>query len=71
MVYGRPPPVIPNYIPGTTSIEAVDSTLLSRDSLLDNLQANLLKAMKSKKIQADKRRFGLSFDIGDWVYLTL
>lgn len=49
----------------TTNIEAVDKTLTNRDTILQLLRANLIKAQAKMKSQADKHRFDASFDIGE------
>lgn len=38
VIYGKPPPSISTYIPGSTNIEAVDSILQTRDQILDILK---------------------------------
>lgn len=70
-VYGRPPPVITIYIHSSTRWESLESTLLPRDELLENLRSNLLKVMKTMKPRVDKHRSDISFQKGDWVLLKL
>ncbi|CAL2247817.1 unnamed protein product [Prunus armeniaca] len=40
-VYGKPPPTIQSYIPGTFPVNAVDTTLQDRDTILRQLRLNL------------------------------
>ncbi|MCI25461.1 hypothetical protein A2U01_0046652, partial [Trifolium medium] len=34
VIYGKPPPVVPSYIPGTSSVDASDVVLSSREEIL-------------------------------------
>lgn len=43
-VYGYPPPTVTSYVPGSTSVHAVDSALQDRDTLLKQLRHNLQTA---------------------------
>ena len=40
-LYGRAPPVIPQYIPNSTKVQAFDELLMERDVLLKSLKENL------------------------------
>lgn len=51
--YGRPPPVIQNYISGSSTIVATDLELCERTELLQQLKNNLLQAQNRMKLQAD------------------
>lgn len=70
-VYGKPPPVVSSYIPGTTAVDAVDTTLRERDAILRQLRQNLQVAQDRMKYFADKHRTEREFQPGDWVYLRL
>ncbi|KAF5775135.1 putative nucleotidyltransferase, Ribonuclease H [Helianthus annuus] len=71
VVYGRKPPTINRYIRDSTTNATLEAQLLDRDTVLSLLRANLAKAQTRMKLQADKHRRELSFDIGDWVYVKL
>lgn len=43
-VYGRQPPPLIHYVPGSTDIQEVDQTLRSRDDILRELKDNLTTA---------------------------
>lgn len=43
-VYGRPPPCLLSYCPGSVSIDELDLTLQSHDEILPSFQKNLLQA---------------------------
>jgi hypothetical protein len=55
-VYGRLPPRLLTYIPGTTKVAAVDEVLKSREEILALLQYNLQHAQQRMKKYADLRR---------------
>ncbi|WVZ16640.1 hypothetical protein V8G54_009622 [Vigna mungo] len=56
---------------GSSSVEAVDSLLTSRQVLLDQLRAKLEKAQLTMKEIADYHRRYVSFQVDDWVYVRL
>lgn len=69
--YGKPPPSLVSYIKDSSSVEAVDSLLSSRQDIWVNLQIRLQKAQQAMKIQADRKCRDVSYSIGDWVYVKL
>lgn len=71
IVYDRPPPTIQRYIAGSTNLEALETSLTSRDDILRTLKTNWEKAQRQMKKNADGQRRDISFDIGDWVYIKL
>lgn len=71
VVYGRTPPTLANYIPGSTLIEAVEISLKSRDEKLRLLKAALESAQFKMKSNADKHRTDYSFNVGDLVLVKL
>ncbi|GJZ63641.1 transposon ty3-G gag-pol polyprotein [Tanacetum coccineum] len=70
-VYGRPPPRLLTYVPGTSKVQAVEEFLLDRDKLLRDLRSNLLIARDRMKSKADSKRREVEFAVGDMVYLKL
>ena len=52
-LYGRPPPSIPNYQVGASSVNEVDQTLVSRNVILQQLKINLHAAFNQIKQVAD------------------
>lgn len=70
-VYGRPPPSIPAYIRGSTTVQAVEDDLMTRDTILKNLKDNLLRAQNRMCQQANKKRKDISFQIDDLVLVKL
>ncbi|MCH79856.1 Ty3/gypsy retrotransposon protein, partial [Trifolium medium] len=71
VMFGKPPPSIPAYITGTSSIDACDAVLASREEILTLLRKKLAKAQLQMKASADKRRRDVDFPVGGWVYLKL
>lgn len=69
--YGKPPTSIPQYLMGSSQVEAVDNFLSSRQDMLTTLKTRLLKAQNAMKSQADDKRHDVSYHIGDWVYVKL
>ncbi|KAK8954559.1 hypothetical protein KSP39_PZI002898 [Platanthera zijinensis] len=71
IVYGRPPPTLGSYEPGSTALPAVDHALRNRDSMLAALRENLRLAQDGMKMQTDKHRTEREFAEGDEVFLKL
>jgi len=71
IIYGKTPPSIPNYLFGSSTVEAVDSLLSSRTQTLNILHRKLQKAQEKMKFYADKKRRDHTFTIGDLVYVKL
>ena len=70
-LYGRPPPIIPQYHEGLCPVHEVDKNLASRDAPLQQLKSNLLAANNRMKQQADSKRQDIEFQVGDFVFLKL
>lgn len=68
-VYGRPPPSISNYIPGSTSNGQVERELLQRDAILRYLKLNIKAAQNRMKIQHVRHHSERTFQVGEMVYL--
>ena len=71
VIYGKPPPSLPHYLPGHTTNEAVDTLLTSRQEIHTKLRQRLLKAQEAMKHHADSKREDVSFTVGQWVYVKL
>jgi len=71
IVYGRPPPSLLPYVPGTTKSAAVEDTLKARDEVLKEVRQHLLAAQNRMKQVYDKDHTERSFSEGEWVYLRL
>ena len=71
LVYGRAPPHLLPYEPGTTAVQAVEDELRSREHILALARENLQAAQTRMKNFADKKRTEREFEVGDWVYLRL
>ena len=60
-----PPPKLVDYVPGTTSVAAVDLLLQDRQQLFSLLKSNLAAAQERMKWFANKKRVDRSFAVGD------
>jgi hypothetical protein len=54
IVYGRPPPSLLPYVPGTTKSAAVEDTLRARDEILQEVRRHLFDAQNRIKQVYDK-----------------
>ncbi|XP_024195599.1 uncharacterized protein LOC112198707 [Rosa chinensis] len=70
-LYGYEPPSVIPYLPGSTSVAAVDQQLRNRDTLLAALKRNLQVAQSRMKGFYDKKHIEREFVVGDQVYLKL
>jgi hypothetical protein len=71
VVYGRPPPAILPYKPGTARTETVDALLRSRDEDLAEVRQRLVQAQQISKKYYDATHREMEFKTGDWVWLRL
>jgi hypothetical protein len=71
VVYGRPPPAILPYKPGTACTEAAAVLLRSRDEILGEVHQHLLQAQQLAKKTYDAHHRDVEFAVGDWVWLRL
>jgi len=70
-LYGRPPPSISNYQVGASSVNEVDQTMVSRNTILQQLKINLHAAVNRMKQMADSKRRDVDFQVGDLVFLKI
>lgn len=66
VVYGKPPPSLPQYIAGSTHIEALDNDLTTREEVLNMLKKKLEKPQAVMKFYADKNRLPHNFKLVIW-----
>jgi hypothetical protein len=71
VVYGRAPPVLADYIEGSTTLQAVEANEMDRTEVLQQLKKKLLKAQAIMKEQADQKRIPHQFKEGDMVFVKL
>jgi hypothetical protein len=71
IVYGRSPPSLLSYIPGTTCLAAVEEALVARDNILREVRHQLLGAQNRMKQIYDKSHTKREFFPREWVYLRL
>jgi hypothetical protein len=71
VVYGREPPTLLTYLPGTAKVEAVGKELLARDQVLKELKNHIKSAQERMKQLYDEKHQEEDFVEGDWVFLKL
>lgn len=71
MVYGRDPPSLLWFEDGSTTNSELEDMLRSRDAILKDAKAHLIKAQEQMKNNVDKKRRELVFDVGSLVFLKL
>ena len=71
MVYGREPPSLLTYVPGTAKVAVVEDELLQRDLVLTDLKENIKVAQERMKRSYDSKHCEIFFEVGNWVYLRL
>lgn len=64
-VYGVPPPTLMQYVPCASNLDAVDTYLRDRDSILRDLRNHFLQAKDRMLVQADRHRRDVTFAVGD------
>ncbi|KHN46078.1 Retrotransposable element Tf2 155 kDa protein type 3, partial [Glycine soja] len=70
-VYGKPPPSIPRYLLGSSSNEAVEDVLRTREEIHTLLKHKLIKAQLAMKEFADRKRRDVQYHEGQLVYVKL
>jgi len=71
VIYGREPPTLLTYQPGSARVAAVDRQLRDRDEFLAEIQDRLLLAQDVMKNTYDQAHRDLQFAVDDWVWLRL
>ena len=71
VLFGYKPLVIPAYIQGSTSIQALDATLTERDALLRSLSNHLQHAQHRMSQQANAHHRDLQLEVGSLVLVRL
>ena len=71
VVYGREPPTLLQYVPGTAKVAAVEEELMQRDEVLKGLKDNIKLAQNKMKKRYDLKHRDKVFEVGSWVYVRL
>ena len=71
VVYGREPPSLLAYVPGTARVAAVEEELIRGDEVLKELKQNLKAAQEQMKKNYDLRHREKEYEVGSWVYVRL
>lgn len=69
--YGRDPPSLLHYVPGTATDKQVDQLVIDREAMLSEIKFHLEQAQDLTKLNFDHRRRELTFETGDQVYVKL
>ena len=71
ITFGHKPFNFPNYITGSSKLDAVEDMLKDRDDTFQVIRKKLLKAQATMKRFADTKRREVMYEPGDWVLLKL
>jgi len=71
VVYGRDPPSLIHYKPGSARVAAVDRQLKDRDEFLTEIRERLQLAQDVMKVTHDQSQLKLEFAVGEWPWLRL
>jgi len=71
VVYGRAPPTLMSYTPGTACVVAVGRQLQDRDTFLTEIRERLILAQDTMREHHNKKRRDVEFAVGEWVLLRL
>jgi len=71
VVYGRAPPTLMSYTPGTARVAAVGRQLQDRDTFLTEIRERLILAQDTMREHHNKKRRDVEFAVGEWVLLRL
>jgi hypothetical protein len=71
VVYGRKPPTLLTYLPGTARVESVGKELLARGQVLKELKNHIKSAQERMKQLYDEKHQEDEFVEGEWVFLKL
>lgn len=61
LVYGRQPPSLLSYIPGTSKVQMVEDTLIQRDRVIAELRDRLMVAQNKTKMLYEQKHFDHEF----------
>ncbi|KAL6566284.1 hypothetical protein OROGR_001899 [Orobanche gracilis] len=70
-LFGRKPTNTPEYITGSSNNAAIDTTLSTRNEILQKIRESMHISQQIMTAQANKHRLDVQFQEGDWVYLKL
>ncbi|RZB42390.1 Transposon Tf2-9 polyprotein [Glycine soja] len=71
ITFGRQPFNFPDYLTGSSKLDAVEDMLTNRDETFKVIRKKLLKAQATMKKVADTKRREEEYQIGDWVLVKL
>lgn len=65
ITFGHKPFNFPEYIAGTSKVDAVDEVLTEREAIFQSIRKKLLKAQEAMKQKADKKRREVQYQVDD------
>ncbi|KAL2973409.1 hypothetical protein AAZX31_14G043900 [Glycine max] len=71
ITYGRKPFTFPDYLLGTSRLDAVEEFLVDRDTTFQSIRKKLIKAQDAMKMYADQNRREVNYEVNDWVLVKL
>ena len=71
ITFRRKPFNFPEYIIGSSALDAVDELLTNREETFQAIRKKLLRAQDRMKLTADAKRREVIHQPGDWVMLKL
>ena len=71
ITFERQPFNFPDYLTGSSKLDAVEDMLTNRDETFKVIRKKLLKAQATMKKVADTKRREEEYQIGDWVLVKL
>ncbi|XP_068648209.1 uncharacterized protein [Aristolochia californica] len=69
VIYGRDPPWLLSYEPGSSKVTTMDQALAKRDTMLSQVRTHLQAAQKAMKLSYDKNHLEVVFSPRDYVWL--
>nr|GEU33969.1 Ty3/gypsy retrotransposon protein [Tanacetum cinerariifolium] len=70
-LYGRDVTSLHDYLPGSTTTESIENSLLEHQKIMSSLKHSIKVSKQKMVTQANKNRIDKHFAIGDFVYLRL
>lgn len=71
ITFSRKPFNFPEYIVGTSKIDAVEEMPVDRDKTFQEICKKLMKAQETMKRYVDEKQREVKYQSGDWVLLKL
>lgn len=70
-LYGRDPPLVLKRTTIPSKVGSVNQLQEERDAILKELKYNLCQAQEQNRLQTNKHRREVTYQVGDWVFLKI